>query len=599
MAPVNNNQGDSGIGGANTVTATTSHSHSPQQRIRRDRDRCGIITSVFIWALLLFAIRSIWQMHHYLGTGSSTRLSMSDGGGVIFSQESLALNDISGEEWLRRLSKQQKNNNNAKHNATVTAPVVLAGDVDVAQQNEDEVGTVTGTVTGSSNVKSVNKPNTKATIAYALSLTGCGEGSTAGSGHSSFASVGLFDGPAVLKHSIHENSIHVKPNETQYDYHLVAFVHPSAVECSHGLANLGYEILVRETPVNVSHIEGDFLRTHVVKSGCCGEKEFIKLWAYTLDDYPIVVHLDMDSVLFQPLDEIFDAMLEDPILPVISDNENDNIKEGDSRSRSDNQKLLPFRNQLQIRNQTTVPASNQSIQAMFTRDYLMIKPGKKEVGMQGGFLVIKPNRAAFDEYKAVILKGDFKPGSGWGGKYGGYFGAQQIQGIVAYFYDALHPGEAVELDYCTYNNMGHYPIQENDLKHTCLGPKGMDCIDCRKVPRHTVKLGHFTICPKPWGCKYQSDTDQICHYMTREWFRMRYDFETKIMVQQGTFAKFAAPSSLSSLSSAAVTPNSTTSTSTMIHHHSCNAVYGDDQFQGCCTHGGKSGYIPLSQEFLE
>ena len=48
----------------------------------------------------------------------------------------------------------------------------------------------------------------------------------------------------------------------------------------------------------------------MVKSGCCGDKEFLKLYSYTLVDYPIVVQLDLDSLIVQPLDDLFDAMFD-------------------------------------------------------------------------------------------------------------------------------------------------------------------------------------------------------------------------------------------------------------------------------------------------
>ena len=34
-------------------------------------------------------------------------------------------------------------------------------------------------------------------------------------------------------------------------------------------------------------------------SGCCGASEFLKLWSYTLIDYYRVVHLDMDTIIYQ------------------------------------------------------------------------------------------------------------------------------------------------------------------------------------------------------------------------------------------------------------------------------------------------------------
>ena len=90
---------------------------------------------------------------------------------------------------------------------------------------------------------------------------------------------------------------------------MYVFAHPSTTGCLKPFRKLGYEVLLKETPVNVTNIEGEFLREKVVMTGCCGEKEFLKLYAYTLTEHPAVVHLDLDSLVVQPLDDLFDAML--------------------------------------------------------------------------------------------------------------------------------------------------------------------------------------------------------------------------------------------------------------------------------------------------
>ena len=96
-------------------------------------------------------------------------------------------------------------------------------------------------------------------IGYAVSVTGCG-------------SDPLTEGAAVLKHSIHLTSIHGNMGG-KYDYKMYAIYHPRAADCSAALAELGYELLERNTPVAVADIEGDFLRSKIRENGCCG-KEF-------------------------------------------------------------------------------------------------------------------------------------------------------------------------------------------------------------------------------------------------------------------------------------------------------------------------------------
>ena len=134
------------------------------------------------------------------------------------------------------------------------------------------------------------------TIGYAVSVTGCG-------------SDPLAEGAAVLKHSIHLASIH---GAGRYDYKMYAIYHPVAKECVMPLEELGYVLLERNTPVEVADIEGEFLKSRIEKNGCCGEKELIKLEAYTLTDHPVVVHLDLDVLVLKPLDALFDIMMDGP-----------------------------------------------------------------------------------------------------------------------------------------------------------------------------------------------------------------------------------------------------------------------------------------------
>jgi hypothetical protein len=251
-----------------------------------------------------------------------------------------------------------------------------------------------------------------------------------------------------------------------------------------------------------------------------------------LIDYPIVVHLDLDSLILRPLDDLFDAMLdgnsENGKIPVMFD-EN-----------------LPDKN---------------PIDAFFTRDYNMVNPGHKHVGVQGGFLVLRPSMEAFHNYVDVVLEGNFKQGNGWGGKgYGGYFGAQQIQGICSYYYDYLHPGTGVELNRCYYNAMTDAPRQEKSGK--CRDGRE-ECQDCRDVNVEDVKSVHFTLCSKPWKCPEWAGMDKkgkkICQAFHGEWFRIREDLE-KTRNEQ-----FVNP----------------------------GGVQRPEIFRGFCNSGHERGYIPI------
>ena len=143
-------------------------------------------------------------------------------------------------------------------------------------------------------------------IAHAISLIKCGKKSSV---------TGFIDAAAVLRHSIHKNSIHYNSNSnnnatpnqsnkrppSRYSYQMYAIVHTSCEEHAKSLERLGYKILVKDHPVKKEDIQGEWLRNHIEAENCCGSAEFIKLYAYHLTDHPIVVHWDMDVAILQPL----------------------------------------------------------------------------------------------------------------------------------------------------------------------------------------------------------------------------------------------------------------------------------------------------------
>ena len=367
----------------------------------------------------------------------------------------------------------------------------------------------------------------KSDVGYVVSLTGCPKG----------ADDPLVDGAAVLKHSIHMNS-HANPDSgSRYGYKMYSIVHPDAIDCAGPLADIGYELLIRDVPVPVDEIQGNFLRTKVVDNGCCGEKEYIKLHAYTILEHPVVVHLDLDTIVMKPMDDLFDVILRDL-------DEQPNALE-------DIEKRLP------IMFDKTLPPK---VDAFFTRDYNMVKAGKKHVGVQGGFLVIRTGMEPFHEYKEIIREGNFVEGKGWGGLgFGPFYGSLTFQGIVPYFYDALHPNTAVELNRCYYNTMADNPRDQRTVNDKVSGncrDGRDDCEDCREIDVAEIYTAHFTLCQKPWSCLPHSQDmlqHRLCRKLHHEWFRVRADLEGR--KGEGKF--------------------------------------DSDQFCGFCNHSGGRGYIPI------
>jgi hypothetical protein len=367
--------------------------------------------------------------------------------------------------------------------------------------------------------------------------------------------IGFLDAAAVLRHSIHQQSVHStigkngsrsSSKRSKYSYQMVAIVHETCQKDGVAVATLsqlGYKVLIRPSPVLLDDIRPGWYRDHVEMENCCGSAEFIKLYAYTLTNYPITVQWDLDVALFQPMDDLFDAILFDK----------DSRVGQQARQNLDVQhphRPLPDR-----------------IDAFFTRDITSAQPWEIRQGVQGGFLVSRPNQQHFDRYMEIIKHGNYTPGrrgndKGWDGLgYGGFQGAMAYQGVVAYFYDQIVPGTAVELDVCLWNQvvadviwrgpngMDHlgecreYPTLPGVTMKDNTPEKGR-CKDCRILPVDQVKSVHYTACKKPWECTlpYPRNTKQknleyklreltnitTCGQLFQKWFDLRQDFENTL-----------------------------------------------------------------------
>jgi len=330
------------------------------------------------------------------------------------------------------------------------------------------------------------------TIGWAVTITGCGTDSIA-------------EGAAVLKHAIHLTSIH-GPLGGQYDYKMYAIYHPDGEKCAKSLEPLDFTLIRRETPVAVKDIQGEFLRSKIHDNGCCGERELVKLEAYTLTQHPIVVHLDLDVVVLKPMDELFDWMLSST---------------GDHSTYDTSGIDIMWREK----------ENPKQVNAFFTRDYNMVGPKRKYKPVQGGFLILRPDMDVYNEFVDIIRKGHFTENGGWGNVMGLFYGSMTFQGIVPYFYDVLHPNTAVELNRCVFNQMADNPKDKrtvNDIPQGRCRTDEEECEDCRNRPLGEVKTAHFTLCQKPWLCLPQ-DSDiiqqRLCRKLHHEWHRIRADLE--------------------------------------------------------------------------
>ena len=412
---------------------------------------------------------------------------------------------------------------------------------------------------GISKSKGTKQQQPIATIGYAITVSGCPGKSVRGD-----FGAGISDGAAVLKHSIHLNSIqNYAHSNSLYDYKMYALVHPEGEECSRSvLEPLGYEILIRDVPVPLEQIEGTFLREKVPSNGCCGEKEFVKLHAYTLMQHPIIVHLDLDTLILKPMDKLYDVMINGP--PTDGSNGGIDVAYDDP--------LVSNTDMMQI-------------DAFFTRDYNMAHAGQKHVGVQGGFIVLRPSIDVYNEFVSIIRKGDFQSGKGWGGLgFGPFYGSMTFQGIIPYFYDHLHPGTGVELNPCLYNNMAFNP-RDKPTKNDIVSGRCRDgynrpdkhdkCADCRSRPIEDVVSTHFTLCQKPWECLPQDGDriqERLCRKFHGEWYRIRELFETNIL--QRTHVHL-------------------TSKQEVVKARGGN--YQIEHFRGYCKGHGSRGYITIGE----
>lgn len=416
-------------------------------------------------------------------------------------------------------------------------------------------------------------------VAYAITISGCSKSPEESHHHDP----SLVDAAAVLQHSIHAISSRV--GVSRYDFKMYAFIHPSAKHCAfYALEALGYEVQVRETPLNVTtEVPYKMLRKALLNQGCCGEKELLKFYSLQLTEHPIVVHMDLDSILLQPLDHLFDLML----APTTASTPSERPK-----ILEHNRQHLLGSNESQIIQDLYGNDPPKEITSMFTRDYAMVTPGirPERVGMQGGFWVVKPNPTVFEEFMTTIKASNFVDGCGWGGCSIGaawYYGAANFQGIVSYYYShlqrKLHPTSTyVELDRCKYNNMAD-PSREGCQ----TGKDTVACNSCFDTPLADIHGAHFTLCQKPYWCpSYQKKSKSFCYHFHRVWHLLRQDWED----HHGSTGVEHLPSDFS-LSSLWPQPPVA-----MVDSYEQLLM---KEFPGHCSKIGEKNYIPMNLSGLE
>ena len=148
-------------------------------------------------------------------------------------------------------------------------------------------GDIKPDTTGGKDKKTING---KKVIAYAITVTKDGP---------------FVDGALVLGYAAKRVHDSRKGFDSPYEAELVAFVTENVVTSRPILEKFGWKIVEKPLPVALSEIENQEYAEKMKNSGCCGADEFLKLWAYTLTEYFRVVHLDMDSIIYKSMDDLY------------------------------------------------------------------------------------------------------------------------------------------------------------------------------------------------------------------------------------------------------------------------------------------------------
>lgn len=386
-------------------------------------------------------------------------------------------------------------------------------------------------------------PQNIASAAYHVTLTDCSK---------KFQTY-FHDDIAVLKHSIETNSYPVHPrSKYKAKFYGIVSPHLNNTECVKILRAENFTVRLLELPATEESMKPHIYEA-MRKDGCCGPAELMKLYTYTIDPnlHPVSVSLDLDTLLLKPFDTLFDTILYNHDTPEGRIARERLISEG---------YIAPtyIHQHQDVSNETIL---RQTFHAFYTKEYnAAVANGwqAKRVPLQGGFLMVKPNKTVFDELIQIVNDGDFIMGrgidKGWRGSgYGRHiYGSMTIQGLLAYYYNE-HWQTSVELNRCRVNQKGdnprHTTAHQRITRPTLLHPNislwedticrderdNCDDTQCQNWPITETTLVHFTSCRRqfhtPRKCKvrdvsqYEYLWEYACYDMFREWFRTRHSLE--------------------------------------------------------------------------
>jgi len=182
----------------------------------------------------------------------------------------------------------------------------------------------------------------------------------------------------------------------------------------------------------------------------------------------------------------------------------------------------------------------------------MHRRGKdRKVGLQGGFIMVRPNITTRDALVDMVKSGKYYNGRG---KNAGWFrsgygmhiwGSMTIQGLLAYYYSNIAKDTSVELNRCRFNQIAENPRRSSfdkrgkyprgtpvsaDAKFhdmECRDREGHNCDDvqCQTWPIEESFILHYTYCKSPTACGdlswNETHKDHQCKRMFQKWFDVR------------------------------------------------------------------------------
>ena len=140
----------------------------------------------------------------------------------------------------------------------------------------------------------------------------------------------------------------------------------------------------------------------------CVQRDYHKMWGMTLTDYDRVLVLDADTMLLEPLDDVFEDTEDIPL-------------------------------------STTI-------------DWEMVENQGRFPPLQTGFLLFNPRHTVqhFEQVKKLIKRGDWSE-EGWeNSRIGNHYGGGTTAGILNYFYLQFLPGKAVKLTETVFDYVSVY-----------------------------------------------------------------------------------------------------------------------------------------------